>query len=410
MGFYLSPFVYSILAKMEEKEMPKRKNTSIKEYQLKDGSKRFMFKISLGFDSNNKRIVTTRRGFKSYAEAEDAFTKMAQTRPDEFVRQKQIKVSELYDLWFNTYKDTVKPSTAHKNKQVFKNHVIPYFGNQYIDKISVSELQKWADSKAKEIVKYRDAINEFNAIFEYGLRLNYVEDNPINRIIIPKKTARKRRNIENNVYTHQELDDFLECAKKSGIIKYTYFKLLSSTGLRKSEALALTWQDIDLTRNTINVNKTLAYGLNGETILQSPKSPKSKRVVPISSSLKNALINYKRSQKILSNKLFHTKKGNYFKMSKPDQWLYAVYNKDHENKAIYAQQHNIKPEPDLKRITIHGFRHTFATLLIEETNVKPKTVQMLLGHENIQMTLDIYTHVNEKNKSDAINALKELDI
>ena len=389
--------------------MPKRKNTSIKEYQLKSG-KRYEFVISLGQNSNGKRVQAHRRGFKSYAEAEAEFNKLSQTIPDNYVKQKQIKVDELYKLWFENYKTTVKQSTAYKNEQVFKNHVSPNFGNQYIDKVTVAELQKWADDKAKQIVKYRDAINEFSKIFEYGIRLNYVEDNPIKRIIIPAKTARKRRDVENNVYSREQLDHFLKLAKESGINKYTYFKLLSSTGMRKSEALSLTWEDIDFDSNTISINKTLAYGLNGKIIVQQPKSPKSRRIVPISESLRKVLIDYKHSQKILSNKVFHTYKGDYLKISKPDQWLYSIYNKDHKSKIEYAEKHNCNPEPDIKHITIHGFRHTFATLLVEETNVKPKTVQMLLGHENIQMTLDIYTHVNKKNTDDAIKALKQLDI
>ena len=76
---------------------------------------------------------------------------MSQIKPDSFVKQKQIKVSELRDLWFENYKTQVKESTANKNKQVFDNHVIPDFGNQYIDKITVAELQRWADNKAKQI-------------------------------------------------------------------------------------------------------------------------------------------------------------------------------------------------------------------------------------------------------------------
>ena len=390
--------------------MPKRKNTSIKDYKLKSGKKRYMFQIYLGTNSNGKPIITRRRGFKSYAEAEAVFNKMSQIKPDNFVKQKQIKVAELRDLWFENYKTQVKESTANKNKQVFDNHVIPEFGNQYIDKITVAELQRWADNKAKQIVKYRDAINEFNALFEYGIRLNYVSANPLKRIIIPKKTSRKRRDTEHNVYTRDELNQFLKVAKEYGLVQYTYFKLLSSTGLRKSEALALTWQDIDLNNNTLSVNKTLAYGLGGKTIIQSPKSPKSKRILPISDSLKEVLIDYKQKQKILSSKLFHTIKGTYLRMSKPDQWLNSIYAKDHQDKVKYAEKHNLNPLPDLKRITVHGFRHTFATLLIAETNVKPKTVQMLLGHENIQMTLDIYTHINKKNTEDAVNALKQLNI
>lgn len=390
--------------------MPKRKNTSIKDYKLKSGKKRYMFQIYLGTNSNGKPIITRRRGFKSYAEAEAVFNKMSQIKPDNFVKQKQIKVAELRDLWFENYKTQVKESTANKNKQVFDNHVIPEFGNQYIDKITVAELQRWADNKAKQIVKYRDAINEFNALFEYGIRLNYVSANPLKRIIIPKKTSRKRRDTEHNVYTRDELNQFLKVAKEYGLVQYTYFKLLSSTGLRKSEALALTWQDIDLNNNTLSVNKTLAYGLGGKTIIQSPKSPKSKRILPISDSLKEVLIDYKQKQKILSSKLFHTIKGTYLRMSKPDQWLNSIYAKDHQDKVKYAEKYNLTPLPDLKRITVHGFRHTFATLLIAETNVKPKTVQMLLGHENIQMTLDIYTHINKKNTEDAVNALKQLNI
>ena len=394
--------------------MPKRKNTSIKEYQLKSGKKRFEFVISLGQNSNGKRVQAHRRGFKSYAEAEAEFNKLSQTKPDNYVKQKQIKVSELRDLWFENYKNQVKGSTANKNKQIFDNHVIPEFGNQYIDKVTVAELQKWADKKAKQIVKYRDAINEFNVLFEYGMRLNYVQDNPLKRIIIPKKTSRKRRDTEHNVYTRDELNQFLKVAKEYGLVQYTYFKLLSSTGLRKSEALALTWQDIDLNNNTLSVNKTLAYGLGGKTIIQSPKSPKSKRILPISDSLKEVLIDYKQKQKILSSKLFHTIKGTYLRMSKPDQWLRSIYAEDHQKNVKYAKKHKLSKNyiltHDLRHITVHGFRHTFATLLVEETNVKPKTVQMLLGHENIQMTLDIYTHINKKNTDDAIKALKQLDI
>ena len=195
--------------------MPKRKNTSIKDYKLKSGKKRYMFQIYLGTNSNGKPIITRRRGFKSYAEAEAVFNKMSQIKPDSFVKQKQIKVSELRDLWFENYKTQVKESTANKNKQVFDNHVIPDFGNQYIDKITVAELQRWADNKAKQIVKYRDAINEFNALFEYGIRLNYVSANPLKRIIIPKKTSRKRRDTEHNAYTRDELNQFLKVAKEN---------------------------------------------------------------------------------------------------------------------------------------------------------------------------------------------------
>ena len=64
-------------------------------------------------------------------------------------------------------------------------------------------------------------------------------------IIVPKKTTRKRRDIKNNFYTLEELKEFLAATKEHDFRSYTYYMLLATTGLRKSEALALHWSDID---------------------------------------------------------------------------------------------------------------------------------------------------------------------
>lgn len=394
--------------------MPKRKNSSIKEYYLKSGAKRYMFQIYLGKNSNRKKIITRRRGFKSYAEAEAAFNKLSQVKADEFVKQKQIKLAELWDIWFAKYVSTVKSSTANKTKINYQCHIKPFFGNNYIDSISIKDLQLWADKLATEIVKYRDSIFIMRSLYEYGMRLGYVDEVKINRIIIPKKTSRKRRDTKNNVYSKEELDKFLEIAQSFNLRIFTFFKLLSSTGLRKGEALALTWEDIDLINNTIKINKTLAYGLDNKIIVNSPKTKESNRVIPLSPNLKALLLKYRKNEKIISAKVFHTISGNYLPLSTPANWLNKIYKQDHENNVKFAKENNLDESyvmnADLKHITIHGFRHTFATLLIENTSVKPKTVQMLLGHANIQMTLNIYTHVNNKNKEDAMNSITQLNL
>lgn len=375
-----------------------------------------MFQIYLGKNSNGEKIITRRREFKSYAEADDAFNKKQHTKPDEFVKQKQIKVKDLYPIWFDYYKNDVKESTANKTNSNYKTHIKPAFGNNYIDQISVASIQLWANDLSKKLVRYRVVIGIFKSMFDYAMRLGYVDSNLIQRILIPKKTTRPRRDIENNVYTQQELDKFLDIASQVNQRVYTYFKLLSSTGMRRSEALALTWQDIDFINNTISINKTLAYGLDNRLIVSEPKTKNSKRVVPMSASLKDVLLTYRKNEKIVSDKIFHTIKGTYVALTKPLQWLNEVYALDHKNNLAYAEKYKLTdPEQytrqsDIKHITIHGFRHTFATLLIENTNVKPKTVQMLLGHSDIRITLDIYTHITKKNQDDAINALKELNI
>ena len=373
--------------------MPKR-DPHIKEYKNKRGKRLFKFHLYLGLDDNGKRVNITRQGFPNYNEAKTTYDQLKAKGTQGYQKPKQIKTDEMYSLWFENYKGQVKESTANKNYQIYKNHIKPIFGEQYMDTIQAKAVQKFADQKAKQIVKYKDVVRQLNTLFEHAIRLGYIKDNPVSKIIMPKNTSRPRRDVEHNVYTRKELEDFLSTAKKYNLKVYTYFKLLSSTGLRKSEALALTWKDIDLKNNLLYVNHTLALGLGNKVIVQSPKSKMSKRSIPISLALKNDLLNYKKSQKILSKIIFSTAKGTYLTLSKPDSWLTSVY---HAN-------------PSLKKITIHGFRHTFATLLISETNVKPKTVQMLMGHENIQMTLDIYTHLTQKNKNDAINSIMALNL
>lgn len=373
--------------------MPKR-DKHIKEYETKKG-KRYKFQTYVGTDDTGKPICITRQGFETYSEA---FTKYTKVRlegiQEDYHKIERIKTDNLYELWFESYKGQVKQSTANKNLQQYKNHLKPIFGQSYMDKISVKAVQRFADKKAQEIVKYKTVLLQLSTLFEYAIRLGYAKANPVKRIIIPKNTTRPRRDIEHNVYSRTELQDFLNAAKKYNNRAYTYFKLLSSTGLRRSEALALTWKDIDFDNNTLSVNRTLAYGIGGNEIVQSPKSKKSKRTLPISSSLRDVLIEYRKTEKVIFKNVFHKYNGSYLNLSAPGNWLYKIY----------------KANPDLKRISVHGFRHTFATLLISETNVKPKTVQMLLGHENIKMTMDVYTHLTKNNKKDAIDSIQQLDI
>lgn len=146
--------------------MPKRKNSSIKEYKLKSGAKRYYFKISLGTNSYGKRIVTTRRGFKSYAEAEEAFNQLSIKKADDFVKQKQITVDELFTLYFKTYKANTKEVSAFSQNSQYKNHIKPFFGGRYIDQVTTLEIQQWANKLAHEIVEARRNISFLENMYE----------------------------------------------------------------------------------------------------------------------------------------------------------------------------------------------------------------------------------------------------
>ena len=313
---------------------------------------------------------------------------MTQTKADDFVKQKQITLDELFKLWFENYKHTVKDSTAYSMESVYHANISNHFGQNFVDQIQVKDLQLWTDNLAQTHAEFKRSMNLFSTIFEYAIRLGYMIDNPMMRVIKPARSQVKSRHIKDNVYTQEELDRFLKLAKDINPTVYTFFKLISSTGLRRGEALALTWHDIDFEKSTITVDKTLTVGNK----IGVPKTKTSNRTVPMTAGLKQVLLDYRKNRKIIFNKVF-SYNANYFNINTPRYWLKQVY----------------KLDPSLKQITVHGFRHTFATLLIANTNIKPKTVQMLLGHANVHMTMDIYTHIVEENKQDAIQAMKFID-
>lgn len=157
--------------------------------------------------------------------------------------------------------------------------------------------------------------------------------------------------------------------------------------MRKCEVLGLEWKDIQFDKKRIYVQRTTAYGENGEYIIQLPKGNK-KRYVPLNDQLACELKHYRHD---LSDKLFHTAKNDFLRPSKPDQWIKAVYAK----------------APDLKQITIHGLRHTFATLL-NQAGVNPKDVQHILGHTKVDLTLDVYTHSTTEGREKARAEINKL--
>lgn len=367
--------------------MPKRKNTAIKSYKLKSGKKRYMFRVYLGM-KGGKKVETTRRGFKSYEEADAVYKQLAAKNPMDFVKEKQITFDQLYNKWLAFYRKDVKPSTLWKTETLYKVHLKEQFGNQYIDQITTAEIADYFLKLSANFVKYKMVFWYMRRIFEYAIDINMLNRNPARASLLPKKTSvKKRRDVAHNFYTADELHQFLDAAKECNERTYIYFSILATTGMRKCEVLALEWKDIEFDEKRIFVQRTTAYGENNEYITQLPKGNK-KRYVPLDERLACELKRYRHD---LSDKLFHTAKNDFLRAGKPDQWLKSVYAK----------------APDLKQITIHDFRHTFATLL-NQAGVNPKDVQNILGHTKVDLTLDVYTHSTVEGREKARAEINKL--
>jgi len=165
--------------------------------------------------------------------------------------------------------------------------------------------------------------------------------------------------------------------------------------MRKGEALALTWDDLE--GSAVSVTKTLTLGKNNKKIIQSTKSEAGDRKVELDDETISILKEWKHQQaqellelKIISfnrNRLIFTNsiENKYLNLPRPGQMMDKVINKH-----------------KLKRITPHGFRHTHCSLLFE-AGATLKEVQDRLGHEDIRTTMDIYAHVTEGKKQETVS-------
>lgn len=194
----------------------------------------------------------------------------------------------------------------------------------------------------------------------------------------PRREANQGKDM---FYERKELERFIAALNAWGHEQaIPLFRLLAFTGIRKGEALALTWNDIDLEGMQIHISKTVTRKKGGLTI-QTPKTKKSNRHVSIDAKTVAALKEWKAKTEADGKSLvFQNSKGSILTPSAPRKWLRTV-----------AEKAKLKPIP------VHGFRHTHASLLFE-SGATVKDVQTRLGHADIQTTMNVYTHVTKQSR------------
>lgn len=367
----------------------------IKKYLTKDGETRYMLQAYLGVDPfTGKQRRTTRRGFKTQKEAKKAERELLLSVEENGFTDHSSKPTfkEVADLWLESYETTVKPTTYQNTKNYLNAIVENNFKDIRIESVSVAMMQKIVIDLSKKYVAYLSQLSIINRVFKYAVHLDIIQTNPVDRIIRPKQQKPRKEKI---ALTKEELKQFLTLAKKDARpVLYTAWHTLAYTGLRRGELLGLEWSDIDFENKIISVNKTLVT-VNGSLYTQSPKTKRSTRTISLDDATIQVLKNWKLEQKkqffkngVKSKDIVITNiKGSY---------LDFAYFRDELKK--FLSTHN------LKRFSVHSLRHTHASLLFE-AGIEPKTISDRLGHSNIQTTLNMYTHLNDKQRSDVADRL-----
>ena len=377
---------------------------NITEYKKKNGTTVYRSSVYLGVDKlTGKKARTTvtastKKGVKIKArEAVNTFAANGYT-----VKNKPTitTYNELVKIWWDSYKNTVKPNTRQSMDGLVRVHLLPVFGDYKLSKLTTPILQqqvnKWADKANKgekgAYANYNFLNNINRRILQYGVTMQVIQHNPARDVIIPRKQQNKEHKIK--FFSNQELKHFLDYLENldqssyENFFDYVLYKTLLATGCRIGEALALEWSDIDLEKGIISISKTL----NRYQETNTPKSKSGLREIDIDMATVSLLKQYKKRQQVQS-----------WQLGRSEGIVFTPFTTKYAYACLLRKrlQSHFKAAgvPD---ISFHGFRHTHATIMLY-AGIEAKDLQYRLGHSNISMTLNTYVHATKEGAKKAVS-------
>lgn len=377
---------------------------NIKEKVKKNGQKVYFASVYLGVDQlTGKKARTTvtaltKSGVKIKArEVINSFAANGYSVKD---KPTITTYNELVKVWWDSYKNTVKPNTRQAMDSLVRVHILPVFGDYKLSKLTTPIIQqqvnKWADKantgQKGAFANYSLLHNMNKRILKYGVSLQLISYNPANDVIVPRKQQKEKTAVKylDNKELKQFLDylDTLDQSNYENLFDIVLYKTLLATGCRISEALALEWTDIDLDNGIISITKTL----NRYQEINSPKSSAGYRDIPIDQATLLLLKQYKNRQQIQS-----------WKLGRSETIVFSVFTEKYAYACNLRKRLNYHfKAAGVTNVSFHGFRHTHTTMMLY-AQANPKDVQYRLGHSNLMMTENVYWHTNQENAKKAVS-------
>lgn len=313
--------------------------------------------------------------------------------------------------YFNELSQTRRKSTLYSYKKDYNNHIKSFFENYNIYKINTKVIKCWADEmKEKNIsIAYCNKIYSIlKNIFDYAMKYYDLELNPAKMFGRFKTEARKRVVVKDKIryITKENFEQFINVIDNP--LYRMYFIFLFYTGCRRGEVAALTWKEVDFNKKEILICKTLSQDNIGSAVIQPPKNNKD-RIIKMSKTLYEELLKYKRMIKRYSDfneNWFVFGNGIYLPRTTINRYKTKYFKKLNEGK---------KENEIIQEITVHEFRHSHVSLLVNEylksgqTDTTKFFVMMSdrLGHtvEEMQKT---YLHLFPTIQNEIVNILDNL--
>lgn len=311
----------------------------------------------------------------------------------EYIAPERMTFTLFVDEWKRKFSEKELSETTMRN-HTFKldNHILPVIGHVSMNDINsmmlldlISNLER-KDGKQGTLSNHskEDIYRTLKSIFKYATQWNVISRNPMDGVSKP----RDRNEIERlvNVYEEDEVMQLFEAMENEPDHWRLFMTLAITAGTRRGENLGLEWKHIDFENSRIDIEQSIVIGKNG-SLIKSPKSKSSKRLVTLPQSVMVELKKYRKqwleSKLLMADRwtekdhewLFCNSDGTHFYPSSPSKW----WKKFSERSGV-------------RYIRLHDLRHTSASLLIAQ-GVHAKIIAERLGHSDIRITMQNYGHV-----------------
>ena len=326
------------------------------------------------------------------------------------LENENVLFTTFLDKWLQSVKPILKPATWESYDKTVSGKIKPYFEQKnYKFKDMKPEtfteyfvfLAQQGKSNGKGGLSYKTVKNirgVLSSAYEYAIENSYIKDNPVLKSKMPSFAHSIKSDVPE--YSAEQVRKLLLFAKENDSHIYIFLLLALYTGLRKGELLALTWDDVDYDKKLLRVNKSRTGSRKAITAqITTPKTESSNRKIPLNDTVLEALKAEKKRQdehaEILGNG--YDKSHSFI--------VRTVLGKPYVNlSAINRVVNRLTENAGLPHCTIHGFRHSVASIL-DDNGVPIQDISVLLGHESVQTTERIYINRRKTAKAETIETL-----
>lgn len=343
----------------------------------------------------NQKTYTV-RGTKAEAEARLAEL-LHQYNRGELIEPTKMTTGEWLQRWIDVYVKNSKKKrlrTIETYESVVRRHLIPAFDKIPLQQLSAGHIQHYYNTS--ELAS--STLEQHHAILHQALKVATINERLLNvnpaEMVVEKPVAEK--NFDMQVWDEEGVRRFLTVARDAGTEVEAFYTLAIETGMRKGELCGLMWDDVDINARRISVRRTLLKA-GPEPVLGVPKTGRG-RAITISPQTASLLRKHQLRQKELKLSLGGAYKDRDFVFAKENGDPIQINNFGQRSFA------NLIESAGVKKIRFHDLRHTCATLLLAK-GVNPKIVQERLGHSDISMTLNRYSHVTPTMQDQAARLL-----